>query len=289
LGEGLKKLAQRTKKRKRDRPFLSGTSEFDPVLAEICYRWFGIENGEVLDPFAGGIVRGAVAGVLNQKYTGIDMSDKQIKINKEKAEKLKLELEYIKGNSLNILDEMGDRQFDFILSCPPYYNLEKYNDGEGDLSMKDTYDDFLLDYKSIIKKSVDRLKDNRFAVFIVGNMRDAQGYYRDFVSDTIRSFEDSGAKFYNDIILVNMIITASIRSRRPFERSRKVARVHQNILAFYKGNTDSIKKSIEQLPKIEKYHDNVIVFYKGDIDEIKKNYKIVNKDIEYFDDENKDY
>ena len=39
----------------------SGTSIFDPVLCEIAYRWFCPPGGLVLDPFAGGSVRGIIA------------------------------------------------------------------------------------------------------------------------------------------------------------------------------------------------------------------------------------
>jgi len=42
----------------------SGTSIFDPVLCEIAYRWFCPAGGMVLDPFAGGSVRGIVASRL---------------------------------------------------------------------------------------------------------------------------------------------------------------------------------------------------------------------------------
>ncbi|KZL27391.1 hypothetical protein [Pseudovibrio sp. WM33] len=36
-------------------------SIFDPVLTELCYAWFCPPEGKVLDPFAGGSVRGLVA------------------------------------------------------------------------------------------------------------------------------------------------------------------------------------------------------------------------------------
>ena len=39
----------------------SGTSIFDPVLCELAYRWFCPPGGTVLDPFAGGSVRGIVS------------------------------------------------------------------------------------------------------------------------------------------------------------------------------------------------------------------------------------
>lgn len=41
---------------------LGGTSIFDPVLCEVGYTWFTpFENAKIIDPFAGGSVRGIVA------------------------------------------------------------------------------------------------------------------------------------------------------------------------------------------------------------------------------------
>lgn len=51
-------------------PNYNNTSIFDPVLCELMYRWFCPENGLVIDPFAGGSVRGIVANYLGYKYTG---------------------------------------------------------------------------------------------------------------------------------------------------------------------------------------------------------------------------
>ena len=82
------------------------------------------------------------------------------------------------------------------------------------------------------------------------------------------------------IVLLNAISTAPVRSKRPFSQNRKVTKVHQNILAFYKGNPEMLKKKFEDIPTIERSHHNVVVFYKGDIDEIKKNYEVVSTGLE---------
>ena len=57
------------------------TSIFDPVLAELVYKWFSNEDSLILDPFAGGSVRGVVAGLLDRKYFGIDLRKEQIDAN----------------------------------------------------------------------------------------------------------------------------------------------------------------------------------------------------------------
>lgn len=63
----------------------TGTSIFDPVLCELAYRWFSPPGGSVLDPFAGGSVRGIVAAKVGRKYTGVDLSDRQIAANRKQA------------------------------------------------------------------------------------------------------------------------------------------------------------------------------------------------------------
>ena len=59
-----------------------GTSVFDPVLAELAYRWFCPPRGRILDPFAGGSVRGIVAARLGRAYTGVDLRARQVAENR---------------------------------------------------------------------------------------------------------------------------------------------------------------------------------------------------------------
>ena len=61
----------------------SGTSVFDPVLAELMVRWFSPEGGTVLDPFAGGSVRGVVSAMVGRNYTGIDLRPEQVAANRK--------------------------------------------------------------------------------------------------------------------------------------------------------------------------------------------------------------
>ena len=99
------------------------------------------------------------------------------------------------------------------------------------------YPQFLKTYRAIIKAAVSHLKDNRFAVFVVGEVRNKKtGEYYNFVPDTIKAFEDAGLKYYNELILVNVTGGAVYTAGRYAKTSRKIAKVHQNILVFVKGN-----------------------------------------------------
>lgn len=107
----------------------AGTSVFDPVLCEIVYRWFCPEGGAVIDPFAGGSVRGIVAGYLGHPYTGIDLRADQIAANEIQATAIspKVKPRWIVGNSEQIA-ELAPGEYDLVFSCPPYYDLEIYSD-----------------------------------------------------------------------------------------------------------------------------------------------------------------
>lgn len=107
------------------------------------------------------------------------------------------------------------------------------------------YSDFLTAYREIIGAACKKLKENRFAVFVVGEIRDKQGAYRDFVGDTKAAFMDSGLKFYNEAILINQYGTAPMRARNVFEPARKLVKVHQNVLVFYKGDLKKIRSEFD--------------------------------------------
>lgn len=214
----------------------SNTSIFYPALCEVIYKWFCPENGDILDPFAGGSVRGIVANYLGYNYTGIDIRQEQIEANREQAQEI-LDFDnqpnYYVGDSNKVLDKIV-REYDLVFSCPPYADLEVYSDLEGDISnMK--YDDFLVAYRSIIKKACFKLKKGGFACFVVGEVRGKDGNYIGFVPDTIRAFTDCGMGFYNEAILLNPVHTAAIRAKGNM-KTKKLVKVHQNVLVFKKAS-----------------------------------------------------
>jgi len=214
----------------------SDTSVFDPALCEIMYEWFCPEHGNILDPFAGGSVRGLVAHYLGYSYTGIELRLEQVISNRAQSINMLEEInqpDWIIGDSNKILDTIANK-FDFIFSCPPYANLEVYSDLDGDISNMN-YDNFLIAYESIIKKSCDKLKSGCYACFVVSEVRDKQGNYIGFVPDTINAFKKCGMKYYNEAILLNAIGTAPIRANNCM-KNNKLVKVHQNILIFRKGS-----------------------------------------------------
>lgn len=230
-----------------------GTSIFDPALCELMYRWFCPDGGNILDPFAGGSVRGIVAGRLGYRYFGNDIRPDQVAANEDNAREVPV-LEPTRwscGDSKDIGALADGKSYDMVFSCPPYYDLEIYSDDPADLSNM-TWEDFCTAYREIIAESCKLLSDNRFAVFVVGDVRDKRGFYRDLIGETKRAFADCGCLLYNEIIKLDPFGTAGARARRLFG-NRKVVRVHQHVLVFYKGDPARIKQEFGevQLPGSE--------------------------------------
>ena len=229
LGKGLTALA------KRDNMSLTGTSIFDPVLCEILYNWYCPKDGTVFDPFAGGSVRGVVAEMLGRHYIGIDLSERQVDANQINADALGVCPVWWCDDSRNADKYIADETADFVFTCPPYHNLEKYSNHPLDLSNMN-YSDFSKAYKEIIDISCRKLKENRFAAFVVGDIRDSKGAYRDFLGLTKEAFFKNGLSLYNESVLLNQYATAAIRAGKQFAAKRKTTKVHQNVLIFYKGD-----------------------------------------------------
>ena len=175
-----------------------------------------------------------------RKYIGIDLSQRQIDANQINADKFGVCPAWFCDDSRNADRYIPDGSADLVFSCPPYHNLEKYSNHPLDLSNMN-YADFLAAYREILSISCRKLKENRFAVFVVGDIRDSKGAYRDFVSQTKRIFQDCGLCLYNDIVLLNVHGTAPMRAGLHFGTRRKTVKVHQNVLVFYKGDINAIK------------------------------------------------
>lgn len=215
----------------------TGTSIFDPVLCELVYRWFSPPGGVVLDPFAGGSVRGIVASRLGRTYLGCELRPEQVAANRDQAETICRGFpipQWIEGDSAETIPGI-DAAADLVFSCPPYGDLEIYSDLEADLSAM-PHAAFVDSYRRIVAAAIGKLRQDRFACFVVGDFRDKRGLYRDFVSETVRAFKLAGADLYNEIILVTAAGSLPIRAAKQFSASRKVGKTHQNVLVFVKGD-----------------------------------------------------
>jgi tRNA1(Val) A37 N6-methylase TrmN6 len=222
-----------------------GTSILDPVMAEIVCRWFGIDGGKAFDCFAGDTVFGYVAAKLGQSFIGIELREEQVTLNNSRV--AGMDARYICDDGQNVLKHVKKNSQDLLFSCPPYFDLEVYSDNPKDASNQANYEDFLKILDNAFTNALQCLKQDKFAVIVVGDIRDKQGgFYYDFTGDIKEIFKRNGAKLYNELIIVEPIGTLPQRVQR-YMRNRKVGKCHQNVLVFYNGDTERIKDNYKEI------------------------------------------
>lgn len=233
------------------------TSVFDPVLCEVAYRWWAPLGGFIYDPFAGGSVRGVVAARLGYTYLGVDLRPEQVEANQQQATSMGAAHPWpgqppawVTGDSRDTPAILGAQKADFVFSCPPYYDLELYSDDPRDLSNAGDYETFLEAYEQIIEHCYRALAPNRFAAFVVGEVRDQSGGYVGLVPDTAAAFLAAGFSYYNELVLLTPVGSAPIRTGAQFGPGRKVGKVHQNVLVFCKGDWRAAAAACPPVPEV---------------------------------------
>jgi DNA modification methylase len=241
----------------------AGTSVFDPVLAECIYKWFAPKRGHVLDPFAGEATKGIVAAWLEYEYTGLDLRKNQVSSNNRQAALVARKFRklygkemqrpnWIQADSTALADKLPrDQMYDLIFTSPPYFDREIYSTSKKDVSTSESYENFMTEYAKIFQQAVARLRPNRFLVVKVANMRDKEGFFRNFVGDNVSCFQRLGLRFYDDLVLATPIGSAPIRVRAQFSNYRKMVSTHQNVLCFFNGDAKRIPREFGLLGKIK--------------------------------------
>jgi len=230
----------------------NGVSLLDPVLAEIIVTWFGTKNGLAFDPFAGDTVFGFVAGSSEMGFRGIELRKEQADLNQKRCADAGLPCKYYCDTSENIDKYINDEEADLIFSCPPYADLEVYSDNPKDLSTM-SHDEFFNVYKKILQSTYSKLKNNRFAVIVMGEVRNKVGNYIGTIPKTIEIMEQAGYKYYNEIVLINSAGTLPLRAGKSMRATRKVGKMHQNVLVFVKGSSKIAAQNLGeiQFPDVE--------------------------------------
>jgi len=189
-------------------------------------------------------VRGIVAAALGRGYLGVDLRSEQVESNLQQAEhvarahKLEPYPQWAVGDSFQLPSIVGGHKFAASFTCPPYFNLEVYSKDPRDLSNTREWTTFKRVYKTIVQHTVDALADDTFAVWVVGEIRHKTkpGGYYGLVPLTIRAFEEAGAIYYNEAVILTMLGTVPIRTSSQFGGQRKMGKAHQNVLVFVKGD-----------------------------------------------------
>lgn len=220
-----------------------GTSVFDPVLCELAYAWWCPAGGRVLDPFAGGSVRGIVAALMGRDYVGVELRAEQVAANMQQGAEITPARPpmWMHGDS-RFIAGMVQGSFDFLLTCPPYADLERYSDDPRDLSTMD-YGTFRDTLAEIMGQAFAMLRADTFAAVVVGDVRGPDGNYRGFPADVVNIARDYGLGYYNHAAIVARIGSTAVTAGNTF-RYRKLTKQHQDLLVFVKGDARAAARKV---------------------------------------------
>jgi DNA modification methylase len=220
------KCGKTTIRGKQDHNKQSNRSTYSPFpidVAELCSEYFLRDSKTVFDPFAGWGERHKVVKESNKVYFGYDISEKAIEYAKEK---------------FDVINTLGDSrkdeipEHDGLLTCPPYWNLEKYDSKEG-LDRIKGWDNFLKDYELVWKRSIEKAKPGSKYCIVLGDWRKNHKYY-DFVYQTEKIMEKLDMMPFDKVILSAKKQTKIKIMLPQAKRLGYTAKVHQILLVYVK-------------------------------------------------------
>lgn len=222
-------------------------STFNPALTEYLIKQHFNEGDIIFDPFAGRATRALIANKNKVHYHGWEVSPLTIKINENKVAELEeeghpffnenYEIKYFLGDGTKLENVQPDF-YDGALTCPPYFNIEKYESVEGQLSDYKSYDKFLEHYARGFKRFAEVIKpttgmdDFHPFIIVTGNFR-INKQLIDFTADTRRIAKEAGFELYDEIHHVNNSPFVYLRSRQN-EARKMVSKVHETVSIFIK-------------------------------------------------------
>jgi DNA modification methylase len=181
-------------------------SKFNSEYAKRIIEMWSKEEDSILDPFAGRSSRSLISVLLNRNYLGFDVVDENLNESRVQYEEFKNDynkigrLKLIHSSSEFIDDFVKqDECVDLIFTCPPYFNIERYESTPGQLTDFKTYEEFFENYKTILNKCIPKLKPTGFFIVVLANFRVDNKFY-DFCGDTKNILKEH-LDFHDEIIL----------------------------------------------------------------------------------------
>ena len=219
-GTGRKGIRGKSKQKESSR---NAYSPFPLDVCEHIVQFYLRDKFVIFDPFAGWGERGAMCEKYEKVYLGYDISPTAIQYAKD----------HFGVNNL-----LGDSRVDDILphdgliTCPPYFNLEKY-DGEKNMSRIKTWAGFLNDYKKVWKRCVANAYPDATYCIVVADFR-KEGTFYNLSFETQRIMKELGMECVDKVILSQKKKVCYRIMLPQCKRLCYSAKVHHYLLVFKK-------------------------------------------------------
>lgn len=213
-------------------------SLFNPDVARRIIAYYSNPNDFVVAPFNSRGVWSIIGNMLGRNVHSGDVVRTYVEDTKERLDCIKASPNY-NGRELEVFisdarhSVFESDKYDLLVASPPYWDVEKYESTEGQLSDIGTYESFLEDYFECIKDHYRITKPGGFAVYVVNDFR-RNGEFIPFSYDTVRLFREAGFVYHDCII--NVLNSRSVASIGQIEQkgSKIMAKSHEFIHVFKK-------------------------------------------------------
>ncbi len=208
-------------------------SIFPPRVATNILTMFAPKEGLVYDPFAGGGTRAVLAAKAGLDYLGVEIREEEVEHLKGLIARHKVgdRVDIVHGDSRK-RNSIESECADFLYTCPPYWNLEQYEGGPGDISMMD-YEGFLKALAGIISNCHRILKPGSLACWVVGLHRTEDKNHLLPLHHHIALLHTNLGFTFKEEIIIHRNNPMALQRVGNFERGNKLLiRVHEYCLIF---------------------------------------------------------
>jgi len=201
----------------------SGYSPFPYEVAETCAALFLRGASLTVDPFAGWGERGDAIKRHGRAYQGFDLSCEAIANALEK---------YGVKNTLADSRMVEVPQHDGLLTCPPYWGLEKYAGDDG-LDRCKNWQGFLLEYKDVLSRFAVKASNGATYCIMTGDWRE-DGIYYDLTFQTELIMHQLGFVPFDKVVVSRLGISKVKIMLPQAKRLGYTVKVHETLSVYKK-------------------------------------------------------
>ncbi len=208
-------------------------SHFPPAASWFLVKYWSRPGDLILDPFGNRANIGLIANWLGRGVVVNDIVPSYCSAMEAAGKRrARPDLPWtVLNQDAAELPGVVDDSIDLVVTGPPFYNLEKYEDVPGQASSFKSYDQFRAWYRRVADRLLSVVKPGRFAALKVSNWRKG-GRLVTFTWDTLRTFTEAGWDIHDELICVEQAPMAVAFSWDVKVRERYVHKAHQTVLIF---------------------------------------------------------
>lgn len=172
---------------------------WSPYVPRNLMLRYSKEKDWVLDPFLGGGTSAIEAALLNRNFVGIDINPASIELTHNNLKNIVTDsrIEIRQGNACN-MSFLKNNSVDLICMHPPYADIIKYSDFQGDLSLL-SIDGFYEKMNDVADESYRVLKKNKYLGLLIADKRE-KGNIVPLGFNVMRIFQNVGFQLKEIII-----------------------------------------------------------------------------------------